>query len=644
MNVQNVPSSDTVMRVCALDDRSSTTGSAKKRQDIVHDNKNLDSQVVNDMPLVSNNCGASIGKEKATVRLSIPQGVRPVSSEDVSAAANELSLFLKDEAPCGITIMFAKTGSAIVSIYAGPEIQKDSAASLMQTFSEHARSSGTRALQVCDSVHNNAKAFGAFAAHIDDLPTIQIAVKGWTNANCLQDTGGGEQSLDDVEVNFFVPLDGVATRVSNRNSTKLHARHGHYHLHQARGTCWYLQVHQGDLCPALASKCGISLNDFYKYNPIPNLCTTLAVDQFVCCSPGTLPDPRPQPQANGSCYTYQTQANDGCFAIAKSHYITQDDIESFNKNTWGWAGCGQLPIGQTICLSKGTPPFPAPISNAVCGPQVPGTQAPSAGTDISMMNPCPLNACCDAWGLCGTTSEFCTPSLASTGAPGTHMPHTNGCISNCGTDIVNNDIPPANPLFRVGYFEGYNFKRPCLNMDASQINVYYWSNIHFAFGTISQSFEISIDDLSKDQFDKFKKLGTVKKILSFGGWDFSTNPATYMIFREGTKPANRQTFASNVVKFINGNNLDGVDFDWEYPGEPDIQGIPAGSKDEGDNYLEFLRLVRTGLGISRSISVALPASYWYLKHFPVDQMQHVVDYFVYMTYDLHGQWGKFEGN
>ena len=142
-------------------------------------------------------------------------------------------------------------------------------------------------------------------------------------------------------------------------------------------------------------------------------------------------------------------------------------LNSTTRTLGGWAGCGQLPIGQTVCLSKGTPPSPAPVSNAVCGPQVPGTQAPSAGTNISIMNPCPLNASCDAWGLCGTTSEFCTPSLASTGAPGTHKAHTNGCISNCGTDIVNNGIKPANPLFRVGYFGGYNFKRSCLNTDVS---------------------------------------------------------------------------------------------------------------------------------------------------------------------------------
>lgn len=38
------------------------------------------------------------------------------------------------------------------------------------------------------------------------------------------------------------------------------------------------------------------------------------------------------------------------------------------------------------------------------------------------------------------------------------------------------------------------------------------------------------------------------------------------------------------------------------------------------------------------MSIAAPASYWYLKAFPIAAMSKVVDYIIYMTYDLHGQW------
>jgi GH18 family chitinase len=129
----------------------------------------------------------------------------------------------------------------------------------------------------------------------------------------------------------------------------------------------------------------------------------------------------------------------------------------------------------------------------------------------------------------------------------------------------------------------------------------------------------------------------VKKILSFGGWDFSTMPATYMIFREGVTPANRLKMATSIADFIKKHNLNGVDIDWEYPGAPDIPGIPAGGKDDGKNYLAFLATLKNLLP-GKSVSIAAPASYWYLKQFPIKEISKVVDYIVFMTYDLHGQW------
>ncbi|GAE00241.1 hypothetical protein AOR_1_482114 [Paecilomyces variotii No. 5] len=48
--------------------------------------------------------------------------------------------------------------------------------------------------------------------------------------------------------------------------------------------------------------------------------------------------------------------------------------------------------------------------------------------------------------------------------------------------------------------------------------------------------------------------------------------------------------------------------------------------------------VRDKLSSDKTLSIAAPASYWYLKSFPIANISSVVDYIVYMTYDLHGQW------
>lgn len=49
-------------------------------------------------------------------------------------------------------------------------------------------------------------------------------------------------------------------------------------------------------------------------------------------------------------------------------------------------------------------------------------------------------------------------------------------------------------------------------------------------------------------FEEFKAIRIGKRILSFGGWSFSTDYDSFPIFREGVTPAQRQRFADNVVQ------------------------------------------------------------------------------------------------
>lgn len=169
------------------------------------------------------------------------------------------------------------------------------------------------------------------------------------------------------------------------------------------------------------------------------------------------------------------------------------------------------------------------------------------------------------------TVDFCTESPADTGAPGTAKPGTNGCISNCGIDIVNNDKGPDQ--FRtIGYFEAFDQLRACLRMSASEVPGDKYSHVHFAFATITSDFGVDLSD-AEDEFKIFTKTSGFKKILSFGGWTFSTDPSTFQRFRDATKKENRDIFVTNLVDFMSSENVDGFDFDWEYPGAPDIPGI-----------------------------------------------------------------------
>ncbi|SPO01630.1 related to RF2 protein [Cephalotrichum gorgonifer] len=547
-------------------------------------------------------------------------------------------------------ILYGRSGQATVGIYIGQGlVNQGISASALRNFQDSFDTldvtTPSLAMQLCGPSYDSARTFGIAVTSNGTFAPIQNAILSWANATCLSFLGSTTFSS---LATFTTPLlsgGTLANSTLTTNSTvrarhRTHARSLETHAKvlgtsgkflQARADCRTVQVDSGEGCAELAVKCGISGADFTKYNP--DICGTLKPKQHVCCSSGSLPDVRPKPNADGSCFSYSVQDDDNCANLGAEYGLTNDDIEGFNKDTWGWSGCDPLFAKAVICLSTGKPPFPAAIANAECGPQKPGSEAPTDGSSIADLNPCPLNACCNIWGHCGVTTDFCVDT--STGPPGTAEPGTYGCISNCGIDVIKGTGTGA---IKLAYFQGYGMNRPCLYQDALQIDTSKYTHLHFGFGTLTPSYEVQVGDaLSSYQFGEFKRIQGAKRILSFGGWAFSTEPNTYLIFRHGVRAENRLTMATNIADFIKKHDLDGVDIDWEYPGAPDLPENDPGTAEDGPNYLAFLAVLKNLLP-GKTVAIAAPASYWYLKQFPIKDIARIVDYIVYMTYDLHGQW------
>lgn len=62
-----------------------------------------------------------------------------------------------------------------------------------------------------------------------------------------------------------------------------------------------------------------------------------------------------------------------------------------------------------------------------------------------------------------------------------------------------------------------------------------------------------------------------------------------------------------------------MDYDWEYPGA----GDRGGNKTDAANYVALVEATRNhfrGLARGWGISFTAPSSYWYLRHFDIENM------------------------
>ncbi|KAF9226582.1 glycoside hydrolase family 18 protein [Gyrodon lividus] len=88
-------------------------------------------------------------------------------------------------------------------------------------------------------------------------------------------------------------------------------------------------------------------------------------------------------------------------------------------------------------------------------------------------------------------------------------------------------------------------------------------------------------------------------MLSIGGWTGSKYFSSAV-----STPQNRITFINNIYDVYKQYNLDGIDIDWEYPGQSGQRGNIESPSDAA-NMLEFLKLLKAKLPQTAIISAAV---------------------------------------
>ncbi|OAX38595.1 glycoside hydrolase family 18 protein [Rhizopogon vinicolor AM-OR11-026] len=180
----------------------------------------------------------------------------------------------------------------------------------------------------------------------------------------------------------------------------------------------------------------------------------------------------------------------------------------------------------------------------------------------------------------------------------------------------------------------------------SSINWKKYNTIYYSFAVPTSSVDsLSLDGSDGDLLPEFVSTAHANGVeahIAIGGWTgslyFSSSFAT---------AANRTAFVKTVSDFACKYNVDGVQFDWEYPNRQGV-GCNTINKDDTANFLAFLQELRLDpvgakLTISASVSLLPFMDASGTPSTDVSGFAKVLDYIILMNYDVWGSWDSTVG-
>lgn len=157
--------------------------------------------------------------------------------------------------------------------------------------------------------------------------------------------------------------------------------------------------------------------------------------------------------------------------------------------------------------------------------------------------------------------------------------------------------------------------------------------INYSFGHIKNG-KLSLHE--RPQIKEFVRVTHnygVKVVLAIGGWGSGGFSEAAM-----TKET-RKVLIDSIVEAVIENDLDGIDFDWEYP-TTGVAGIKFSPKDK-ENFTSLVKETREALDNYKEgliLSSAFPGGTWAINlYYEVKELNKYLDYFHLMTYDVETQ-------
>jgi len=194
----------------------------------------------------------------------------------------------------------------------------------------------------------------------------------------------------------------------------------------------------------------------------------------------------------------------------------------------------------------------------------------------------------------------------------------------------------------IAYVHGWQDNWGPNNEKANQI-----THINYAFANIKDGKVIEGNDSDGEVFEKLNELKQANKelkiLISVGGWGWSKNFSDAVLTENS-----RQIFANSAIDFMLNHKIDGIDLDWEYPGQ--IGDNNVFRPEDKENFTAILKLLREKLdSVSKGnnnylLTIATGANQNYLDHTNMKEAQKYLDFINIMTYDYYTGGSKTAGH
>lgn len=189
----------------------------------------------------------------------------------------------------------------------------------------------------------------------------------------------------------------------------------------------------------------------------------------------------------------------------------------------------------------------------------------------------------------------------------------------------------------IGYVAGWRDNWSTDMIDAEKL-----THINYAFADIEDGRVVSINENDTHNFQILDSLKSenpdLKILISVGGWTRSTFFSDAALTEDS-----RRVFAESAIEFMKTYDLDGIDLDWEYPGQAGAGNVYRAADKE--NFTLMLKKLRELLDEQTKIdgrednpyllTIATGASKSFLENTEMHRSHQYLDFINVMTYDYH---------